>query len=96
MALPQVHWGTDDGAGTTHRGSREACSYPSCAARRDMAAKLTEGISGALRDHDMPGAVAMLKLLAVTDPVQAQAVLDAIHLGLALSGTSAADGTMGA
>jgi hypothetical protein len=42
----------------------------------------------------MPGAVAMLKLLAVTDPVQAQAVLDAIHLGLALSGTSAADGTI--
>ena len=94
MAWPDVHYGTDDGAGTTHRGSRDACTSPSCAVRRDMAAKLTEGISGALRDHDMPGAVAMLKLLAVTDPVKAQAVYDTLLLGIALGGMSAADGAM--
>jgi hypothetical protein len=57
---------------------------------------LTRIIHEAMKARDFPAVVAALKVLAVTDPVQAQAVLDAIHLGLALSGTSAADGTMGA
>lgn len=83
--FPQVHYGTDDGAGTTHRGSRDDCQRSGCVAQRDMAEKLTEGISGALRDHDMPGAVAMLKLLALTDAHKAQEVYDTLLLGLQIA-----------
>ena len=55
---------------------------------------LTRIIHEALKARDFPAVVAALKVLAVIDPVQAQAVLDTITLGLALNGTSVADGTM--
>lgn len=92
--MPQVHYGTDDGAGTTHKGSREGCTHPSCEATAAKAERITEAIAVALREADAPGVIALLKLLAVTDPVQAQAVYDTIELGLALNGTSVADGMM--
>ena len=40
-----------------------------------------------MKARDFPAVVAALKVLAVTDLVQAQAVLDTIELGLALNGT---------
>jgi len=49
------------------------------------AEELTEGIASALQARDLPAAVALLKMLACTDPVQAQAVLDTIELGLAIN-----------
>ena len=55
---------------------------------------LTRIIHEAMKARDFPAVVAALKVLAVTDPAQAQAVLDTIELGLALNGMSAADGMM--
>jgi hypothetical protein len=46
------------------------------------AGELTEGIARALKARDMPAVVALLKWLAVIDPVQAQLVYDTIKLGM--------------
>jgi hypothetical protein len=52
------------------------------------AATLTKIIDEALQARDFPAVIAALKVLAVTDPVQAQAVLDTINLGLLIAGAS--------
>jgi hypothetical protein len=49
--------------------------------------QITEAIALAVRAHDMPAVVSLLKRLAVTDPVQAQAVYDTLKLGLEVTGT---------
>jgi len=49
---------------------------------------LIAAISAAIRECDMPAVNALLKRLAVVDPVQAQVVLDTIELGLALSAST--------
>lgn len=45
---------------------------------------LETAIWAAMRAHDMPAVVGLLKLLAVRDPRRAQSVLDVIELGLAI------------
>ena len=80
-----AHHGTDDGAGTSHPGSRDDCQRPGCVTQRAEAERITAAISVALREHDMPGAAALVKLLAVTDAEKAQAVYDTLLLGLQMA-----------
>lgn len=46
---------------------------------------LTRIIHEAMKARDFPAVVAALKVLAVTDPVQAQAVYDTIEIGLQIA-----------
>jgi len=51
-----------------------------------ISAQLTDGIRRALQDGDMESVVGLLKMLALTAPVQAQAVWDTIEAGLMIAG----------
>ena len=49
------------------------------------AGQLVEGIGNALSACDFPAVVALLRVLAVTDPVQAESVYEALKLGLVIA-----------
>lgn len=66
-----------------------SCRHLLCEASRECqigsAEDLIAAISAAIHACDAPAVEALLKRLALTDPVQAQIVLDTIELGLAMA-----------
>ena len=53
------------------------------------AGQLIEGIGNALSACDFPAVVSLLRVLAATDPVQAEAAIGALELGLVIAGNQA-------
>ena len=49
------------------------------------AGQLIEGIGNALSACDFPAVVSLLRVLAATDPVQAEAAIGALELGLVIA-----------
>ena len=49
------------------------------------AGQLIEGIGNALSSCDFPAVVALLRVLAATDPAQAESVYGALELGLVIA-----------
>ena len=54
------------------------------------AGQLIEGIGLALTGCDFPAVVSLLRVLAATDPVQAEPAIGALELGLVIAGNQAA------
>lgn len=49
------------------------------------AGQLIEGIGNALSECDFPAVVSLLRVLAATDPAQAESVYGALRLGLVIA-----------
>lgn len=47
--------------------------------------QIVQGIESALHDHEVAVVPGLIRLLAVQDPARAEALLDTIELGIAIS-----------
>lgn len=53
--------------------------------------QIVQGIESALHDHEVTVVPGLIRLLAVQDPARAEAVLDTINLGIAISRAAEGD-----